>query len=224
MTALDKNSAILTLAIIVAGMTAYYVFSKNGKVEPNNSLESVASIKVVGGTEMYTENTNPELKATKLADKTAVSITPIEEVVDRGEFNDLQLVNKGNAVDGARLVALMSGTGFDAAVSKLEYVPNKTLETVKFENGLSEYIHSYKLNSHFTDYKVGCDNKICLAYFVSPTKEDLDLFAADFTNGNESPMHKSGFVNFVINEVDNGFEYRVSFNSDPSVNSITFPN
>jgi len=222
MISLDKHSAVLVISVIVAGATFFYALSQPNSSDSNTTQDSVASIKVLSGTETHTENTKPEINIHIDTRKNAGYINA-DEVIKNDKSDFFQLVNDDLSVDGAKLVTLMSGSDFYMAINQLSDSQNKSAETAMFEDGLNEYVNSHKLNSHFTDYKFSCDDKICLAYFVSTTKEDLDSFSSDFTNGKNSPMHKSGFVNFLIVEVEHGFEYRVSFNSDPAVNSIIVP-
>lgn len=220
----DFRIKLVYIALAIGGASIYYFYSK----EPNSGdsyFKKENSLNIVNGSAFSDENTgNSKPRDGK---NIQISANKFKFVSDDENYSDgdtyTKVVNIDNTVDGVRLHSVMNQTDFNSVIDKLSDISDKSIETIRFESRVNEYINGSKYNSLLNDYKVSCDNLICLGSFSSFSKEELNSFIDDFSNGKDSPMHKSGYVNYIVNEVEGVYEYRISFNSDPDVNAIVIP-
>lgn len=222
---------VLALTIVVIIVSAFsFLFFGNTDLGSSKELPKVANnLEIINGS-AYIDNTSNDALSNnhdsnaQLIDKKSFEVSS-KSAVETAVIDDIDvLVKPDSSVDGVKLTAVMTSDKFSDTIDNIVSYKEKSNDTIQFESSIDDYINHSKYNAHFNDYKISCDNKICLGYFKSFSKDELDSFINEFSNGSDSPLRRSGFVNYYIKEKNGNYEYRISFNSDPSVQSIVVPN
>ncbi|MGX9459842.1 hypothetical protein ACWXWU_01185 [Shewanella sp. A14] len=218
---------LLILATIFILFFYFYSSSNNLLVAESSEIHESAYIEVVSADGNVVSNVN-DYKSVNYAstaksgnyevEKKNINISDIDEEL-------YQSVVSNDVVDGVALTAIMTSPVYRNIVNELPNYTIKESDIVKYENNISEYINKSDFNPLLSDYGVACDNNVCFGYFASQSKDELGNFVNEFLGGVNSPTHQSGYVNSMeAHNLDTGiFEYRVSFNSNPEVKSITVP-
>lgn len=125
-------------------------------------------------------------------------------------------------IDRPQLIKILESPEFKQIIERYVAYSDKTTETYAFEDNLKMYLTNSELNHYLSDYQIGCDNSICLAYLRATDKTALASLAQQFIKS--APLNQSGYLTLyeaTIDQADGQYEYRMSFNADPNINTFT---
>lgn len=223
-----KNKKFIVVFLIITIAVSYlFLTGKTKKSELAVSFE-IGKYESGNSEDHFTKKNEKQENTSVISvdnnDKVNVAVTELS----KDDINDdlfTKIVSDENVVDGVYLASIMTSNHFKSVVDNLSSYKEKSVDTIKFEDSLYGFVNQLSYNSHFVDYKVACNNEICFGYFLSPSEDDVIKFSNDFSVSNSSPMNKSGYINQLMQKDKNTdlYECRVSFNSDPLINSITVP-
>lgn len=130
--------------------------------------------------------------------------------------------DKQGYVDSAQLTTILGSSEFKQVIDRYVAYSDKTTETYAFEDKLKMYLTNSELNHYLSDYQIGCDNSICFGYLRATDKTALANLVQQFIKS--APLNSSGYFTLyetTTDQTDSQYEYRMSFNADPSINTIT---
>jgi hypothetical protein len=220
-----SKKVILSLLILAMMSIVFFYFysSVDDSLVSKTSESNGPSLELINdSSNALDKNDNKSIAEVKdqsyKIEKKEINISDIGETLYQSVVSD-------KVVDGVALAAIMTSSVYRDIVKELPNYTNKESDTVEYENRISDYINKSDVNPLLSDYDVACNNDVCFGYFASESKDELDSFFTEFIRGPSTPTHKSGYVNSMeVYNSDTGiFEYRVSFNSNPEVKSITVP-
>lgn len=222
---LNKKSTLLLFILVI--MTLFFVYlyhsGDDSFVSTAHGEHGSPSLELINDSSNALDNNDDK----SIADVKGQSHKVVKKEINISDIGETlyQSVVSDKVVDGVALAAIMTSSAYREIVKALPNYTNNESDTVEYENRISDYINKSDVNPLLSDYDVACNNDVCFGYFASESKDELDEFFIEFIRGDSSPTHKSGFVNSMeVHNSDTGiFEYRISFNSNPEVKSITVP-
>lgn len=221
-----RKSVFFLFVLLVLIFITLYFFENNNEANVNDiSFMKDSHIVLVDDSNSANVNFDvlTNIKEPRASDSSLHSLT--EHKMELNGGYDAGIVSDDNVVDSTKLNSILASANFYEIIDVFSTMPDKSFETIVFENSISEFLNKSKYSSILNEYRVSCDNKICFGYFIFSEPDDFTHFYNEFSVSNNSPMNKSGYVNYlmVTNNAKGGNEYRISFNSDPLVKSITAP-
>lgn len=223
---LRKIVVFLFILLVLIFVTLYLVENHNNDASVSDTSFGKDS-RIVLVDDSNSSNVNSDVAKSENIKEPRVSDSALNSLIEsemdlHGGF-DSGIVSDENVVDSAKLNSILASADFYEIIDALSVMPDKSFETIVFESSISEFLNNSKYSSILNEYRVSCDNKICFGYFTFSEPDGFAHFYNDFILSNNSPMNKSGYVNYlmVTNNAKGVNEYRISFNSDPLVKSIT---
>ncbi|AWL13014.1 hypothetical protein HMF8227_02562 [Saliniradius amylolyticus] len=127
---------------------------------------------------------------------------------------DFSSVNKEKAGQ------VLSADNFTELLEEIRDDQNVSLATEKYQQGVMDYFNLNGAANYSSDYRLNCNDQLCLTYFSADRQEDVDK-VIQLINSENVPMHSSGFQVLYIAQEDGGRQsVRAVFNADPAIDSI----
>lgn len=147
-------------------------------------------------------------------------LTPVTDAAERAReinpwrFNFAKLVHRGQRVDSRLMQRVLLSSGYSELVMHLADT-HKSVTAGAFEAQLHEFVQQRPQSLYLSNYQLACNDDLCMGYFESHNKEQLQQFMNDFGRGPEVSAPEQGFwFRMPADNSERGlFGYRIAFNA-----------